>query len=128
MDTKNEATVNESEFGKVLSGSGSVILTSQSPNELKYSIDATKAGLVVFSEIYYPKGWKAMVNGQETEIIRTNYLLRGISVPQGKSEIEMKFEPESYYKTKTATVIFQYLILLTLIAGLFISIKPFLKP
>ena len=128
MDTKNEATVNTSEFGKVNSGSGTVILTSQKPNELKYSIDAVEGGLVVFSEIFYPKGWKAMVNGQETDIIRANYLLRGISVPQGKSEVEMKFEPDSYYKTKNVTVIFQYIILLTLIAGMFLSVKPFLKP
>ena len=128
MDTKTEATVNTSEFGKVNSGSGTVILTSQKPNELKYSIDAVEGGLVVFSEIFYPKGWKAMVNGQETDIIRANYLLRGISVPQGKSEVEMKFEPDSYYKTKNVTVIFQYIILLTLIAGMFLSVKPFLKP
>ena len=128
MDTKTEATVNTSEFGKVNSGSGTVILTSQKPNELKYSVDAVEGGLVVFSEIFYPKGWKAMVNGQETDIIRANYLLRGISVPQGKSEVEMKFEPDSYYKTKNVTVIFQYIILLTLIAGMFLSVKPFLKP
>jgi hypothetical protein len=128
MDTKGEATVNESEFGSVQAGSGTVALVSQKPNELKYSIDAVEAGLVVFSEIYYPKGWKAFVNGQETDIIRTNYLLRGINVPQGKSEVVMKFEPDSYYKTKTMTVIFQYLILLTLIAGTFLSVKPFLKP
>ena len=128
MDTKTEATINTSEFGKVNSGSGTVILTSQKPNELKYSIDAVEGGLVVFSEIFYPKGWKAMVNGQETDIIRANYLLRGISVPQGKSEVEMKFEPDSYYKTKNVTVIFQYIILLTLIAGMFLSVKPFLKP
>lgn len=128
MDTKSEATVNETEFGNIQAGSGSVELVSHKPNELKYAIDAVEAGLVVFSEIYYPKGWKALVNGQETEIIRTNYLLRGINVPQGKSEVVMKFEPDSYYQTKTFTVVFQYLILLTLVAGLFLSAKPFLKP
>lgn len=128
MDTKSEATVNEAEFGKIKSGSGSVVLASQKPNELKYTIDAAQAGLVVFSEIYYPKGWKALVNGQETDIIRTNYLLRGISVPEGKSEVVMKFEPDSYYNTKTVTIIFQYLILLTLLGGIFLSAKPFLKP
>lgn len=128
MDTKNEATVNETEFGTVQTGSGSVAITSQKPNELKYSVEATKAGLVVFSEIYYPKGWKALVNGQEADIIRTNYLLRGISVPAGKSEVLMKFEPDSYYKTKNVTVIFQYLILVTMIAGIFLSVKPFPKP
>jgi hypothetical protein len=128
IDTKNEATVNETEFGTVQTGSGSVAITSQKPNELKYSVEATKAGLVVFSEIYYPKGWKALVNGQEADIIRTNYLLRGISVPAGKSEVLMKFEPDSYYKTKNVTVIFQYLILVTMIAGIFLSVRPFPKP
>ena len=115
MDTKSTATVNEAEFGNVKAGSGTVQLSQRSPNELIYSIDAHQSGLVVFSEIYYPVGWKAFVNGTETDIIRTNYLLRGIVVPSSQSTVEMRFEPSSYYDTKLWVVIFQYLITLLLI-------------
>lgn len=115
MDSKNVATVNENEFGKQVTGMGQVELSERKPNELTYSVEAQKGGLVVFSEIYYPEGWKAYVNGSETPIIRTNFLLRGIQVPDGNSIVNMKFEPGSYYNTKTAVIIFQYLISILLV-------------
>ena len=118
MDTKSMATINEAEFGTVPAGAGTVLLSQRSPNELTYSIDAAKGGLVVFSEIYYPVGWKAFVNGAETNIIRANYLLRGIVVPDGQSEVQMRFEPSSYYDTKLWVVVFQYLITLLLIGSI----------
>lgn len=118
LDTKTIATVNESEFGKQQTGSGEVNLSNRKPNELTYNVEAEKGGLVVFSEIYYPNGWKASVNGEEVPIIRTNYLLRGVQVPEGKSVVNMKFEPSSYYKTKNIVVILQYLISLLLIGAI----------
>ena len=123
INTLQEATVNTLEFGEVQAGAGTVILDHQSPNELKYEVNAEVGGLVVFSEIYYPVGWKATVNGQDAEIIRTNYLLRGIVVPAGKSTLEMKFEPASYYKTKGINVISQYLWLGLFLVSLVITFK-----
>ncbi|MDO9554101.1 hypothetical protein [Rhodonellum sp.] len=117
MNTKAEATVNSLEFENIVAGSGTVQLTDRAANKLNYTVNAQEAGLVVFSEIYYPKGWKAFVNGAETEIIRTNYLLRGLVVPVGESVVEMRFEPSAYYSYKTIVVAFQYLIVLLLIAG-----------
>ncbi|MCH7414271.1 YfhO family protein [Belliella sp. R4-6] len=123
INTLQESTVNTIEFGEVQAGAGNVILDHQSPNELKYEINAEVGGLVVFSEIYYPVGWKATINGQDAEIIRTNYLLRGIVVPAGKSTVEMKFEPASYYKTKGINVISQYLWLGLFLVSLVITFK-----
>jgi len=48
IDTKTQATVNTEEFGNISAGSGNVALTSQSPNELRYSVNMESAGLVVF--------------------------------------------------------------------------------
>ena len=50
----------------------------------------------MFSEIYYPKGWKATIDGNEVPIERANYVLRAITIPQGEHDIEMRFEPQSY--------------------------------
>jgi len=118
LDTKAIATVNEYEFGKQITGSGKVSLSQRKPNELTYDVDAEKGGLLVFSEIYYPKGWKAFVNGEEVPLIRTNYLLRALQVPDGKSIVNMKFEPSSYYRTKNIVVIVQYMISLLLIGSI----------
>jgi hypothetical protein len=127
LDTKTIATVNEPEFGKQSTGSGKVSLSNRIPNELTYSVEAEKGGLVVFSEIYYPKGWKASVNGEEVPIIRTNYLLRGVQVPEGKSVVNMKFEPSSYYGTKNIVLILQYLISFLLIGAIAVAFNKHKK-
>jgi len=73
IDTKTQATLNTSEFGSVGAGVGQITLTSQSPNELRYQAEMDQGGLIVFSEIYYPEGWTATIDGKETPILRTNY-------------------------------------------------------
>ncbi|PRY90732.1 YfhO family protein [Mongoliibacter ruber] len=123
LDTKRKATINGNEFDNVFAGSGAVDLSKNEPGTLEYNVDAQKAGLLVFSEIFYPKGWKATINDQPASIIRTNYLLRGIVVPEGKSVVKMTFEPSSYYSTKIFVVIFQYLVVLLLLGSIFMTFR-----
>jgi hypothetical protein len=123
LNTKTQATLNSTEFGEIPTGSGQIALTSNGPNELKYQASMSQGGLAVFSEIHYPEGWTATINGKETSIVRVNYLLRGLEIPAGEHEVVFTFAPSSYYSTKTPMVIFQYLIILTLIAGVFFTYK-----
>ncbi len=123
IDTKTQATINTAEYGEVSVGNGKITHTSYAPNELKYQAEMSQGGLAVFSEIYYPVGWKATIDGEEAEILRTDYLLRGLNIPEGTHEIVFKFEPKSYTATKTPMIIFQYLIVLSLVAGVFFTIK-----
>jgi hypothetical protein len=123
LKTRTQATVNQSEYGTISAGSGEINLNSYGPNELKYTAKMSKSGLAVFSEIHYPKGWIATINEKETPILRVNYLLRGLNLPAGNQEIVFKFSPSSYTSTKTPMVIFQYLIVLALIFGLYITAK-----
>ncbi|WP_163716146.1 YfhO family protein [Mangrovibacterium lignilyticum] len=73
-------------------------LEEYQPNYLKY--EATVSGgtaLAVFSEIYYPKGWDAFIDGKKVDYLRANYVLRAMAVPAGEHVIEFKFEPSSYF-------------------------------
>jgi hypothetical protein len=123
INTKTQATLNTQEFGQISPGAGQISLTSTVPNELKYQARMNQGGLVVFSEIHYPKGWTATIDGTEAPIVRVNYLLRGLEIPTGEHEVIFTFAPSSFYATKTPMVIFQYLIVLTLIAGVFFTYK-----
>jgi uncharacterized membrane protein YfhO len=71
-------------------------------NQLKpiYDFNATKNQVVLFSEVYYEKGWKAFIDGKETPHFRSNYIIRGLVVPAGKHEIKFIFHPEIYYSTE----------------------------
>lgn len=74
----------------------SIALTSYSPDELKYRCNATHAGLVVFSEIYYADGWQAFIDGQPAPHLRVDYVLRALNVPAGVHTIDFKFVPRAY--------------------------------
>lgn len=79
--------------------SGSIALISYSPDRLVYETsleggDAT----AVFSEIYYPYGWNAYIDGEKTDHFRVNYTLRALNVPEGEHEVVFEFRPDSIYK------------------------------
>jgi hypothetical protein len=93
----------------------SIRLISNENDIINYTVESTTAQFAVLSEIYYPAGWKAFVDNKETEIIKTNYALRGVSVPAGKHAIVLKFEPASYKSGNTIALITSILIYIALV-------------
>lgn len=88
--------------------------TSYTPSSLTYSATTANGGLAVFSEVYFPWGWEATIDGKPTEIARVNYLLRAIAIPAGHHKIEMRFDPTSVSTTvgiARASVIIIYALL-----------------
>jgi hypothetical protein len=69
--------------------------TTYAPNELNYHAVTQNGGVAVFSEVYFPWGWKATIDGQPAEIARVNYVLRALKVPAGEHTINFKFEPDA---------------------------------
>lgn len=95
-------------------------LTNYSPNKLTYQCETTSDRVAVFSEVWYPAGWIATIDGKPAEIFRANYTLRALKVPAGSKIIEMEFRPESYYKGATYSRIASSILLVLLaIGGLF---------
>ena len=87
---------------------------------MKYSSNSIKDGIVIFSEIYYEKGWNAYVDGTPTPHFRANYVLRGMQIPAGNHVVEFKFEP-SIYKIGETVSLTSSLVLLLLLA--FVSFR-----
>ena len=95
-------------------------LTNYSPNKLTYQCETTSDRVAVFSEVWYPAGWIATIDGKPAEIFRANYTLRALKVPAGSKVIEMEFRPDSYYKGATYSRIASSILLVLLaIGGLF---------
>jgi len=129
FDPKSTAIINKS-FSKDLegytsaSGEGEIKLTEYQPNYLKYDATVNNGSqLAVFSEIYYPKGWKSFIDGKETPHIQADYVLRAMVIPAGKHQIEFKFEPSSYYFGNKVSLASSILLLLAVGGYLFYSFK-----
>ncbi len=72
---------------------GTVSWATRTPDRLALNVQSSGRQLLVLSEIYYPSGWKATLDGKEIPILRTDYLLRGVEIPAGNHKIEMHFVP-----------------------------------
>jgi hypothetical protein len=126
LDVRNKAVVDSRFKNLVIQNSSnensSISLTDYEPNYLKYTSTSTSDGIVIFSEIYYEKGWNAYVDGELKPHFRANYVLRGMQVPTGNHIIEFKFEPKTYQIGESVSLASSIILLLLL--G-FVSFKEF---
>lgn len=79
---------------KPILANGMIRLDSYKPNELTYSFSSSKDELVVFSEIWTSKGWTMWIDGEESPLIRADYILRAAVIPAGNHQIMMRYEPK----------------------------------
>ena len=120
IDLRKEA-VADKKFEPLLQGvqitpadSASFIrLTEYDSDYLIYEADTKKDELAVFSEIYYPKGWQITIDGKPAEMLRVNYTLRGLVVPEGKHIITFRFDPKSIRITDSIAYAALLIMLLT---------------
>ena len=96
LDTLNykEISVSQSfESKKYYNNTSSIVVAEKKSDYIRYDVSSDDTGLIIFSEIFYPKGWKAYINDEEVTIERFNYILRGLEVPKGKHMLEFVFDP-----------------------------------
>lgn len=99
-----------------------ITLKSYAPNKLVYESLTSEPGLAVFSEIYYPD-WKATIDGNSANIARADYILRAMSIPKGKHQIIMTFDPTSLHVTETIAYIALVLLSISIIGYIFVGIR-----
>lgn len=78
-------------------------MTYYAPNELRYHYNATTARTAVFSEVYYPEGWTATVDGAPLDLFRADWIFRAANLPAGDHEVVMRFEPKIYSVGESAS-------------------------
>jgi len=99
QNLKNTAIVDNSKFPNLkneYNSDGTIITESYKPYQMIYKTSNLEVSFLVFSEIFYPKGWEVYINNQPSNFVRVNYILRGLEIPAGENTIEIKFKPNSY--------------------------------
>lgn len=99
---------------------GGVSLTQYTPRYLEYQVQTDEDRIAVFSEIYYPHGWKLYIldkegkEEQELSLARVNYMLRAAVIPAGTHHLRMVFAPDSVRKGNILSLICFAIMLLSL--------------
>ncbi|MDY0931401.1 YfhO family protein [Chryseobacterium sp. CFBP8996] len=122
IDSKKTAVINVSDKSYFnnkpvqADSTATINLTKYEANELEFKSQSKTPQLAVFSEIYYPHGWKVFVDEKEAPYIKADYLLRAVHVPAGNHHIKMIFEPQVIETGKWISL---------LCFGLFIALSAF---
>lgn len=126
INTHTTAVIDQSKFKTspvTYDSASSIEIKEHKPNYLKYESQSQFNALAVFAEIYYPKGWKAFIDGKEAPILRADYILRALEIPAGKHTIEFKFAPEAYTVGNKITTASSWITVLALLGCLGYSVR-----
>lgn len=122
VNLRTTAVVNQKYKGEIpaiqYDSTAAITLKSCLPNHLVYNSKSKTPQVAVFSEIYYPKGWNAYVDGKKSPYFPANYLLRALTVPAGEHTIEFKFEPASYYIGEKISMVSSILLIILIVGVL----------
>ena len=116
VNNKDSLNISQSNY---FSNNDQIDLINYSPNELVYKSQSENKQLAVFSEIYYPKGWNAYIDGEKVPYFCANYILRALEVPKGERTITFKFEPNSFYVGNNIALASSIIFILTFISLFF---------
>jgi hypothetical protein len=129
FDPSKEAFVHEEFKGKIdekrlrLANNATIKLTSYHPDKMEYEYSAPNDVFAVFSEVYYDKGWKAYVDGEEVPILRADYILRALQLPGGNHKVEFVFDPPIVKVSNIISLIGSIVLVLGLAAGIFLTYR-----
>ena len=107
---------------KLYDAYGDIALVEYAPNRLKYEYSTSGEALAVFSEVYFPEGWTATVDGAEAEYFSVDYILRGMVLPAGDHTVEWTFRAPAWGVTSTVMGIASWLIIIGCVAVVVVAV------
>ena len=122
VDLRHQAVVTDPVSAAPGASTDLIEMTSYAPNELHYRYSASAPRLAVFSEIWYPDGWHATVDGEPIGLLRADWTLRAALLPAGEHELVMTFLPESYRVGALVSAIASIVLLLLLVILLCVQV------
>ena len=125
VDKRYQSQIKQS---PVPDSSASIKLKQNLNDKIDYTFHSTTPQFAVLSEVYYPLGWNAFIDGKKADYVKTDYVLRGMYVPAGDHEIEFRFEPKSYTTGRMITIIANMLVFLSMIVAIVFYIRRKQKP
>ncbi|MFV0522357.1 MAG: YfhO family protein [Mangrovibacterium sp.] len=130
FDPESEAIVDQrfaeqlKEISNNIGHTSDIKLISYEPNHLQYTAHVNGGtGLAVFSEIYYPAGWNAYVDGKLVKHLCADYVLRALPIPEGEHHIDFKFEPRTFIMGSKISLVSSLLLILAVLAAIFVTTK-----
>ena len=118
-----EASKRLVKYDEIVDTTATISLVKNNNDYVEYTSSSASNKFAVFSEVFYDKGWVATIDGKETPIVKTNYVLRGLSVPAGNHKIVFEFKPASYYNSQKFAIIASGIIWLLLIVAAWFGFK-----
>lgn len=112
VDKRYKSLIDDKQSG--VDPNGKIELVKYSPDHMVYQSGSTSSQIAVFSEIYYDKGWKMLIDDIEKPYFRADYLLRAAQIPLGNHKIEFIFHPTSYYAGEKISLAGSILLVLAL--------------
>jgi hypothetical protein len=112
----------------VADSAASIRLLQNLNDQIEYAYKSTTPQFAVFSEVYYPLGWNAYLDGSKADYVKTDYVLRGMYLPAGEHKIEFRFEPASFSHGRTISIIANLLVMLILAGAIVYYFNKKRKP
>lgn len=97
-------------------GSQKVEIVNYNSNKIEIDADISSRGYLVLTDAYYP-GWRAYIDGNETEIYPTDVAFRGIFITAGQHKIIFEYYPKSFFYSVYISIISLIIILFLLLSG-----------
>jgi Bacterial membrane protein YfhO len=128
LNTKDSAVIDERFKGiagsqPVYDSAAKIQMIENSTDKIIYKTTAGTNQFAILSEVYYPHGWDAYIDGKQVDYARVNYVLRGLPVPAGNHTIEFRFEPRSVILGDKITMWMSILLYAMMAAGLFLLVR-----